>query len=283
MEIRLKSILTILFLFTIQTYAANEQKVFNAIGLQSLQVENISGNVDVSVSRDGKAYVIAKKVNFSHRCVMDVKRIAAKLLIRVWSRNNRNSNDCKVHFSIRVPAVIALQLKNISGNIDVTGTKGRVDLNLMSGSARVNARVTWLKAKLLSGVIAVTGLSGSASIETESGGVNLSYASKSNAGLLSIKTGSGSINVYSAGKNTVLKTNSGNIQLAYSVVSQFGKLSINSISGNSIIKFPAAMSIVSKFRSVSGGINNQLGDTPGASFIVTVASVSGNVNLKNTF
>lgn len=44
-----------------------------------------------------------------------------------------NSGECRVDFDTKVPKLISLKLRSGSGNLLVSGTKGKIDYELGSG------------------------------------------------------------------------------------------------------------------------------------------------------
>ncbi|MBX7232717.1 MAG: DUF4097 domain-containing protein [Bdellovibrionales bacterium] len=235
-----KSVVACLFLFSGFAYASVENKEFSADGLKSLVVENTSGEVRVSVSSDGKVYVAADKIEFEKNCTLTVDKSGKELIAKVEQKGWFNSDSCKVNFEIKVPKTVALDLKSGSGDLFVTGTKGKVDVKVGSGDIKVDADVDQLDGKSGSGSIEVTGLLGNAAVKTGSGTVTLSYKSAPSKGELDIKTGS----------------------------------------GNATVFFPSTTKVMTDFKAGSGKVYNELGDTSDASFRISMKAGSGNLKIK---
>jgi len=235
-----KSILTVLCIFTSMASASVENKKFNAKGLESLKLKITSGDVKVTVSEDGKAYVSANKVKFEKGCTLKINRSGKDLVVDVEKKGWFNYDNCKVHFAIKVPKATALNLKSGAGDLEVNGTKGSIDFSLGSGDVKVNAEVNELDGKSGSGSIQIAGLTGDADLKTGSGDMSLSYKSAPKKGELDIKAGSGDVTIF----------------------------------------FPSAVKVLTSFKSGSGRLYNEFGDSADASFKISMKAGSGDLKIK---
>lgn len=206
-------------LFSSIAYSSIESSTFSAKGLDKLKLKSMSGNVKVSLSEDGNAYVAANKVEFDGNCKLKIERSSNELEVEVKSRNHFKGANCKVNFDIKVPKQIDLDVKISSGNFDSQGTKGKIDFKIGSGDAVVKAESMKLEGKSGSGSINISGM-----IDT-----------------LDIKTGSGSIDVAGATGSTYLKSGSGDLKVQYKTAPQKGELDIKTGSGDATVHFPNGM------------------------------------------
>lgn len=239
-------------------FALVENKEFSASGLENLNLKNMSGDVIVTVSEDGKAYVSANKVNFEKNCTLKMNRSGENLIVEVKNEGWFNNDNCMVNFDIKVPKAIALNLKNGFGDLNVNGTKGKIDFKLGSGNAVVNAEAEKLDGKSGSGSINISGIIGDSKI----------------------KTGSGSIDITGLIGDADLKTGSGDLKITYKLAPLKGALDIKTGSGDATVFFPTSMKVLTNYMSGSGRIYNELGDSSDASFRVFMKAGSGDLKIK---
>ncbi len=169
-----------------------------------------------------------------------MNRSGDNLVVEVKEEGWFNGDNCKVNFEIKVPKIIALNLKSGFGKFEINGTKGKINFKLGSGDVVVDAEVVELRGKSGSGSVKVTGLVG----------------------------------------DTYLKTGSGDITLSYKAVIQKGQLNIATGLGDATVSFPASMKIMTNFKSGSGQIYNELGASSDAAFKVSMKAGSGDLKIK---
>ena len=221
-------------------WADTVSREFDAAGLNSLSVINTSGDINISVSNSGKALVIANKIRFPEGCNLEMERSGGELSVETkagWS-----GGSCRVHFDIKIPEAVSVDLKNGSGDVDVGGTNGPIDFKLGSGDIKIKGQVTDLDGSNGSGNVNVSGLVGSVNLKMGSGDIKLEYPSPPDRGNVKIKNGS----------------------------------------GDTTIIFPEGSVILTDLTTGSGRIFNEIGDTAGAPFRVTVQSGSGKLSVRKS-
>ena len=231
-----------LILFTLLpviSFAKVETKEFSAQGLKDLDVKNLSGDIRITPSSNDKASVTSNKMTFEENCVLEIEREGDQLEVEVKRQDLFGSDVCEVHLDIKVPKKISLNLKTGSGDIEVEGTEGEVEFETGSGNASVNAEVDELDANLGSGDLSARGLRGDVKVKTGSGDINLDFASAPQAGKVSIKTGS----------------------------------------GDTTLSMPSTAKILTHFKSGSGQVYNELGDTENARLEVSMQAGSGDLKI----
>ncbi len=147
----------LLVLVPAMSWAETVSREFDAVGIKSLSVNNMSGEITVSVTTTGKALVHASKVRFPEGCKLVIKRFGGKLSVET-SQRRWSGNSCRVHLDIKVPATISLDIKNASGDLKIEDTNGPIEFVLGSGDIRVQAMVTDLNGSTGSGDVRVSGL-----------------------------------------------------------------------------------------------------------------------------
>lgn len=231
-------------LLTNFAFAATESKDFDGAGLANLKVKNSSGSVRVTTSNDQKASVVADKVKFDKDCKIEMKRFGDDLLVSVegssWIGSLFSGKDCKVNFEIKVPQKIAANIKNGSGDVEVIGTHGAVEISVGSGNVAINA------------------------------------VSKE----VNVKTGSGSVQIKGLAGNAFVKTGSGDIALAYAVAPLKAEVDVKTGSGNATLTVPSTTKLMADFKAGSGRLLNEIGDTANADFKVSMRAGSGDLTIK---
>lgn len=241
-----------------QAFATTDNQVFDSKGLKKLELKNSSGDSKIATSTDGKAYVSAEKVEFGSSCAITMNKEGGVLVVKVEKEGLFSTGTCKVNFAVKIPESLALDLRTGSGAIAVQGTKGDIDFRTGSGNTDLNITT----AKLI-------GRSGSGSVKA-SGSI----------GDADLKSGSGDIALSGLRGDAKVNTGSGDISLIYSTAPQKGQVELRSGSGNAVVSLPAKAKVLTQFRSGSGQLLNELGDTQGAPFVVSAKSGSGNLKIK---
>lgn len=239
-------------------FSATETKVFDAKGLERLKLDNTSGDVKITLSTDGKAHVAATKVKFENGCKYEAKKSGDTLDVEVEKKRRFASGTCKVNLEIKVPKEIALRLRMGSGNLDVQGTKGEVDIRTGSGDAKFNVETAKLKGVVGSGSLKASGT----------------------VGVVDLRTGSGDIEVAGLTGDSYVTTGSGDVTLTYKTAPTKGRITLKSGSGDTTVYLPAATKLLTTVKSGSGKIYNEIGDSQDASFIISMKSGSGSLKVK---
>jgi hypothetical protein len=235
-----KTLGTIVFILATNVYADVETKSFDTNGIKGLKLTSPAGNVSISAA-DGKQMEIkADKEQFESGCTLTMDRTDSKIVVKVEKQGSISDNGCKVNFEIKVPKAIALDLKMGAGNIDIQGTKGKIEAKLGSGNLKADAEVDDLDATSGTGTVDVKGLTGDAEVDTGSGNVTLTYTSTVAKGEAEVKTGRGDATVF----------------------------------------LPATMKIVADLKAGSGNISNEIGTSAEADFKVELRAGLGNLSVK---
>lgn len=232
---------TLLVFVPAASWAETVSREFDAAGLNSLSVINTSGEITISASTSGKALISADKVRFPEECRLVMERSGGDLFVET-KEPLLSSASCQVHFDIKVPEAVSVDLKNGSGDVDVEGTNGPIDFKLGSGDIKIKGQVTDLDGSNGSGNVNVSGLVGSVNLKMGSGDIKLEYPSPPDRGNVKIKNGS----------------------------------------GDTTIIFPEGSVILTDLTTGSGRIFNEIGDTAGAPFRVTVQSGSGKLSVRKS-
>jgi hypothetical protein len=221
--------------------AESETQSFETKNLKSVEVSNQSGNVIVSATRGMQATVITNKIKFSEKCKMFVGRENDTLVIKVEKSGLFSDAECQVDFDVKAPKNVDLDLNLGKGKLTVNEIEGLLEFKI--GTGHVVAKGSFPRVDGVSGAgdIEIKGLNGGGDIKTGTGNVNLTFAGKAIKGDLDLKSGT----------------------------------------GNATLLFPKGTKVKTSFLAGAGDLMNELGDSPGADYRVSMKSGAGNLNVKS--
>lgn len=231
-----------IFIHFCSSYAfASDQLEFDPKDLIGVSVSALSGKVTLESYEGTKALVSVTKNKFSEHCKLSVDKVDKKIVIKVEKSPRFFSlGDCDADFDIKVPKKTDMDLKLGSGSLNVKGLQGELVFNLGSGEVNADGSFPKLDGKSGSGPIQVTGLTGGGNIKLGSGSISMHFAGKPANGAIEIQIGSGDSNV----------------------------------------SFPRGSKVKTTFMAGVGKLHNELGDSADATYLVSVKTGSGNLNVK---
>nr|BFD61073.1 hypothetical protein CKG001_31800 [Bdellovibrio sp. CKG001]BFD64488.1 hypothetical protein BdHM001_31690 [Bdellovibrio sp. HM001] len=220
--------------------AQTETKDFDAKLIRSLELENIKGSVKIEGGHEDKLVVTTEKIDFTKSCALEFKQKGSDLDIKVHRKGAFKKSDCTTNFTILVPKVIDLEIKNGAGDVTIVGTKGDVDFKIGGGHLSIDSDVHELEGS----------------------------------------SGRGEITVKSLAGNVDLKMGSGTAKITYAVVPVSGKFDLKSGSGLVELTMPADAKFTTSFISPAGKLTNEIGETSDSKFKVSVKSGAGSLHIK---
>lgn len=253
------------FLASSALSSSTEKKEFNGNGLEQLSLVNTSGSVKISTSEDDKAHVTAHKVVFGEKCSLQMLQSGSELSVKVKKEsgffsflNFFDSTTCKVNFEIKLPAKVALNLKNGSGDLQVIDTVGKIEFEIGSGDTDISANSEKVLGKSGSGFVKISGKIGESTLTVGSGNIDINGLS----GIADLKTGSGDLRV------------------SYNSVPSTGSLNLKSGSGSATVFLPKDSKVSTDLLSGSGKVYNELDEATDAGFKISMKTGSGDLTLK---
>lgn len=184
---------------------------------------------------------------------------------------------------LHVPRAASLEVSVVSAPLVIDGLNGgSIQVNTVSGKARINARTPSLKVDSVSGGIEQAGRAEQAELQTVSGDI----LAPALGGSIRLQTISGHIQA-SGGpwQKLTLSTVSGDVQLAGALAAG-GSLGIDSMSGNVQLLLPANTSGNLHAGSFSGNLRSDFGTPtqpehgPGSSLDVRLGDGRGKINIE---
>lgn len=198
--------------------------------------------------------------------------------------------DCGVSYRVVMPAHQQLEIRTSSGDVELTGELGSVDLHTSSGDISVADTAGELKIHSSSGSILLEHIDASVSAETSSGNIMLVSMNaekadlKTSSGTIALRdahtqvvqaqTSSGDIRIFESTGELDLENNSGVIEVDKTLAQQVrlqnhsgdviyrgvlqGKNTLESQSGDVLVELDDAQSLSVSLSTNSGSLHNYL-------------------------
>lgn len=291
-------------------HTERSDRVVEAKGIRTVEVDNARGDVEVAPSPDGRIRVTALKI-CRGRDLAEAKRFAAAIGVTAGTQGDRyvvkvtypKRVDIRVNFwevvsgradrddfgrshelrlLMQVPPATSVRLASESGDLAARGLTGRQWLHTASGDCLVEAAGGTVEVATASGDARVRG-PGRAIVRTTSGDIRAA-----SEGPLEARTSSGDVDVESAADSLVISTSSGDITVddarnglsaatssgSIDVASAAGAVDLRSTSGevSVVLRAPLARASAS---STSGSV--ELGLPPGLDATLELSTTSGDI------
>jgi hypothetical protein len=200
-----------------------------------------------------------------------------------WFNWGGDSRMAPTTLELHVPKAASLDVNVVSAPLIIDGMDGgSIQVNTVSGKARINARTPSLKVDSVSGGIEQAGQAEQAELQTVSGDI-LAPALGRNVELQTI---SGRIQANGGPwQKLTLSTVSGSVQLA-GALAPGGSIGIDSMSGDVQLQLPASTSASLHASSFSGNLRSDFGTPkepehgPGSSLDVRLGAGAGKINIE---
>ncbi len=194
-----------------------------------------------------------------------------------------NSKMAPTTLELHVPKAASLDVNVVSAPLVIDGMDGgSIEVNTVSGKARINARTPSLKVDSVSGGIEQAGHAEQAELQTVSGDILAPTLGRD----VELQTISGRIQT-SGGpwQKLTLSTVSGNVQLT-GALAPGGSIRIDSMSGDVQLQLPASTSASLHASSFSGDLRSDFGTAkkpehgPGSSLDARLGTGVGKISIE---
>ncbi len=200
-----------------------------------------------------------------------------------WFNWKGDNNMAPTTLELHVPKAASLDIDVVSAPLVIDGMDGgNIEVNAVSGKARINARTPSLKVDSVSGGIELAGHAGQADLQTVSGDILAPVLGSE----VQLQTISGRIQADGGPwKKLTLSTVSGNVQLTGALATD-GNIGIDSMSGDVQLQLPASTSGNLHASSFSGNLRSDFGTPkepehgPGSSLDVRLGDGRGKINVE---
>ncbi|HWU77229.1 MAG TPA: DUF4097 family beta strand repeat-containing protein [Rhodanobacter sp.] len=253
-----------------------------------VRISNIAGSVNV-VGWDRNEVQVSGELGDGAR-PLAISGDNDKLTIKVeaqsgsgWLNWGGDSKMAPTTLELHVPRAASLDIDVISAPLVIDGVNGgNIEVNTISGKARINARTPSLKVDSVSGGIELAGHADRAELQTVSGDILAPVLGNS----ASLQTISGRIQAAGGPwQKFSLSTVSGDVQLTGAVTTD-GKVSIDSMSGDVQLQLPSGSTGSLHASSFSGDLRSDFGSPiqaehgPGSSLDVRLGNGNGKIHIE---
>src|ERR1700692_4974532 len=273
---------------------------FQVNGPVDLEVLTRSGDITVRNGAAGTVSIHAKIHSGNSWFGGDHKQEVQELQNNPPIRQNGNSiridyvnlNNISIDYEISVPENTAIRAHTGSGNQDVEGLKGNIDLQSGSGDLKLARLTGEMRFQTGSGNVRGRELAGPAKVKAGSGDIEIEETA---AGDVDIRTGSGNIKVSGinggfhaeAGSGDIhgegspknmwnVRTGSGNVNLRVPQDAAFD-VDVSSSSGNVTMGHPVVTTVQGRVQESRKSV---VGKVRGGGPVVSVHTGSGNISVE---
>lgn len=224
-----------------------------------VRVENLAGTVELSAWDRAEAQVRGETGDSVEELI--IRETSNGILVEVRNRKNERNID-GTELYLRIPAGARIEAEGVSSDFSVRGNRGEsVEIRTVSGDLEVEAETDRLDLNSVSGDIEFVGSADRTSVEAVSGDVTLSGID----GEVKVSTVSGDLSlesgVVSRGQ---FESVSGELRLELALADE-ARLSCESMSGDVEIRLPADQQAAFSAQSYSGSIRTDFGEVARAS------------------
>jgi DUF4097 and DUF4098 domain-containing protein YvlB len=260
-NIVLLAILFIVICFPSLGYARTEERIVETYPLEStgkVYLENISGNIIVSIWEKNEIKIIATKKGRRERDLDDVTINIRQFdgNIRIITRHDREFSLFRrgfvsVSYEIIVPAKASVRVKSISGHIEVRKIGGLLNVETVSGKIRVRVAENDVRCKSINGDIDLEYIHGDAELNSVSGEISIQEIE----GSVEAGTVSGDIEVdaFSHAEEIDMSSTNGDIELR-GELSPGGIYRLDSFNGDTKVEIPSGSDFEFSAKTFSGSI-----------------------------
>jgi len=200
-----------------------------------------------------------------------------------WFNWRGDSKMAPTTLELHVPKAASLDVEVVSAPLVIDGMDGgSIQVNTVSGKARINARTPSLKVDSVSGGIEQAGHAELAELQTVSGDILAPALGRE----VELQTISGRIQAHGGPwQKLTLSTVSGDVQLG-GALAPAGSIGIDSMSGDVQLQLPADSSASLHASSFSGDLRSDFGTAqkpghgPGSSLDVRLGDGNGKINIE---
>lgn len=238
-----------------------------------IDIENIAGRVTVTgwnqdaIQLKGTIGEDVDEVRFrvnddDARIEIDVpngrnRKIRCDLIIMVPRNSSLNIETVSAPIEISGVEASSHRIESVSGKIELSDTKGNVNIETVSGGVTINDANSHAKIDTVSGSIKLDGLAESVDAETVSGSVQILGVKEE----VRVDAISGSVKIYGENVEDInVETVSGSVNFDGSLSSNT-EVDIHTISGSVTLKISGPLPGEYDLRTASGSINCSFGPT----------------------
>jgi DUF4097 and DUF4098 domain-containing protein YvlB len=208
----------------------------------TLELENYAGSIEVTTwSRNS----VRIEASHGRRAVLDIRRDDDVVQIEVESRYGTPTS---ADFKLTVPTAMALKLSGVYCDIQVTGTKGSVELETVQGDVEVTGGDGHISAQSVQGMVRVDGASGRIEVASVNEGVEVLNA----RGELTVESVNGTVMVKNARVSSLEASTVNGTIVFDGEYQKAGRYEMSTHNGNIYVAVPAAADLTIEAATYSG-------------------------------
>lgn len=220
------SLLSVLIGLAFITASAQEfQKSYNLGAGGSVNIRNVSGDINIS-GYNGSSINVRGFKEGRDRDMVDVEDLSSGSRVDVRARYEHCTNcsiNASIRFEVQVPRSVQINFDHVStasGNIELNNVSGRISVNTASGNVRLKDVNGTIQASTASGDLSVREAVGSVSAKSASGDVEVEITRLEGSDNLEFTTASGNVRVrlpQNLDADVDMSTSSGSIQTDFPI------------------------------------------------------------------
>lgn len=178
--------------------AEDFQKTYNLNPGSTVAIHNVSGDVHVT-GYDGNAILVSAFKEGRDRDLVEVEDRSSSARVDLRARYPQNCGcNASIRFQLQVPRSVKYKfdpLSSVSGNVEVIGVTGELEVSSTSGTVLIKEVVGSVHASTISGHLQVQKVAGTVSANSISGDVEAEITRLEGTGKMKFSTVSGSVTV----------------------------------------------------------------------------------------
>lgn len=155
------------------------------------ELENQSGEITVRPAKDRTARLRAE-IHAESAAALQRSRVeisADDKGLRAREIHGRRGDDVEVRYTLELPAGVGLRLRTVSGDVEVSGAQGAVEVQAVSGEVHLRDLGKGLRLNTVSGDVELDGVAGPLAVRTVSGDIEGRLATGTEGGQIHTVSG----------------------------------------------------------------------------------------------
>lgn len=183
-------------LFATSAFSVFEPKVsLKTEAPKKLNVEIVDGVVAIEGTTQSQLSYEVEKIDFTKSCKFQVIEKNDEVKIEVKRVGGYKKSKCTTNIKIYAPTNLDLKASLQSGDLNIQGLSGKLELSQNTGAVFVNSVVNGLILNVGKARAEVQGLVGSAKINSTRGDVKLVMTSEAKEATLNVTSASGNVDI----------------------------------------------------------------------------------------
>lgn len=175
--------------------ASTEKATLKTANPNKVNLTFLEGLYEIHGTDDKYFSYEVEKNDFTHSCKIVVSEKNQTINLVVKRVGGFKKAKCITNFKIYLPKNVDLKVYAQSGNLQISNTVGKLELNQKAGILKVNSQVKDLNLSIANANADVLGLEGSAKINTTRGKVHIVITKHMSEAVINVTSASGDISI----------------------------------------------------------------------------------------